>query len=25
MVGQGGILPDTPYHCVQGEWEMVEV
>jgi hypothetical protein len=25
MVGQGGILPNTPYRCVQGEWEMVEV
>jgi hypothetical protein len=25
MVGQGGILPNTPYRCVQGEWKKVEV
>ena len=24
MVGQGGILPNTAYRCVQGEWEVVE-
>ncbi len=24
-VGQEGILPNTPYRCVQSEWEVVEV